>query len=116
MDIKKIKENLVKFSILVLNVVLAIGGVLYFKNKDQQKKEEKLSEEKAYNESVAKYEIDQIQSALKESNIQKEQSIVNNPGTVSKQETVTVKKTIPAVTQQVTVPKTSKSSKTTSSS
>lgn len=109
MDIKKIKENAVKISILVLNIILAVGGVFYFKNKDQQKKEVKLEEEKGYNEDVAKYEMDQIQSALSEVKIQKEESVANNPETVAGQKTEVVKKTYPAVTKEVAVPKPSKS-------
>ncbi len=111
MDWKKIRDNLVKVGILGINVLLATGGVYYAKNQDQQKKETQFKEAEAYNKEVAKYEIDQIQQALKDSKIQKEESIAGNPDTVTKQETVSVKKTIPAVTEQVTVKKPSKSTK-----
>lgn len=108
MDTKKIKENSVKILILVLNVILAVGGVFYFKNKDQQKKEEKVSQDQVQSDEAAKYEIDKIQQALTESKIANEESIAGNPDTVTKQETTTIQKTYPAVTKQSSAPKPSK--------
>lgn len=109
MNWKKIKDNSVKIGIMAINLLLAAGGVYYFKNKDQQRKETQLQETENYNKEVARYETDLIQSALKESVLEKEKSISANSGEITKQETVTVKKIIPAVTEQVKVPKPSKS-------
>lgn len=112
MEIKKIKENSAKILILILNLILAMGGVLYFKNKDREKKEGQVEQEQVSNEEAAKYEIDKIQEALIEAKIKNEESIANNPDTVTKQETTVIQKTYPAVTKKVTVPKPSKSTST----
>lgn len=115
MDWKKIKDISVKIGIFGINALLVAGGVYYAKSQDQKKKEVELKEAEAYNEEVAKHEVNSIQEAIVSIKEEATRSIEGNPKTVSKQEVVEVKKYIPPVTKQVTVTETKPSKKTSSS-
>ena len=115
MDKKKVIGSSMIAAILLLNVVLAAGGVYYFKDKDRQKKEIELSEEKAFNEEVEKYNADVIQEAVSALRTERENSIAGNPDAITKETIVKVERYIPPVTETVKVTET-KPSKTTKSS
>jgi|GEM_PF-6598462 len=75
MEIGKIKENLVKVTIFIVNLALMAGGVFYFKNQDQKKKEVQIREEEVYNEKIAREEARQLQEAAEVERINKEEII-----------------------------------------
>lgn len=98
MNWENIKKQLVKGAIFAINALLVTGGVFYFKNQDQQKKQAQLSEEQEYNDEVAKFEMANAQNEAAFIKKEKEQSIANNPDVITEESKVFVQKTIPVET------------------
>ncbi|MEI7890646.1 MAG: hypothetical protein WCI36_01620 [bacterium] len=110
MILEKLKEHGVKIMFLIMNISVVATGVMLIKQKSTEKELEKVTTAAAEAEiaptsqsykSAADYAYD-AQQRVKADKEAKLNSIANNTGTVSKQQSVPVTKTIPAVTKTVT--------------
>jgi len=124
MLLEKLKQHGGKIMFLIMNISIVSVGVMMIKQKSIEKdlektvtaaKEATLDPSSQNYKTAADYAYDAQQRVIAEKEA-KLNSVANNTGTVQKQQTVAVTKTIPAVTKTVTVSSPSSSSNSSSSS
>ncbi|EKE11822.1 MAG: hypothetical protein ACD_15C00018G0003 [uncultured bacterium] len=104
--LEKIKKHWLKVVVFLINIGLIGGGVAYIKNQQDKKKSAELeqmkneAQQEAEQTAVKAQELEQI---IKNSAIQKTESIATNPSEVTVQQPKTVTERIPG---QVTTVKT----------
>jgi len=111
----KIKQFLLQSVVLVINVALVLGGVLFIRHQQQKKQDQQDAD---FNAAVNKAQqgietqAQQLQQIVDQNRNQKNETIANNPATVTVQKPVTVTQVIPAKTTTIKVPVTSSTTKT----
>lgn len=109
---EKIKQHLLKLMLFTINILLVVVGVSYLKQKKYEDSMTQILNKDLSDSAKAEEYAQKIQDQIMQDQNNKKSSISGNTGIVTKQQTVTVPKTIPAVTKQVKVPSTSTTTKT----
>lgn len=115
----KIKKNSVQTAVLLVNLGLVWGGVLYFKNQQTKKNASENLANNAIAEEIPVAIIDpiaekaaQLQQIIDNNAVQASADAAKNTGQITVQKPKTVTQTIPGGTKTVNVSSTSSSSKT----
>jgi hypothetical protein len=113
---EKIKQHSPKIMLFAINILLIVVGVGYLKQKKYEDSMAKILNRDIADSAKAQEYAQKIQDEIIQDQNNKQGSISANSGTITKQQTTTVSRTIPAVTKQVTVPSSTTTSKTTKTS
>ncbi len=104
---EKIKRIMFQALVLVVNAALVVGGVLYFKNQKAKEEAAKLQAsipEEAPTESPLEIKARELQAIIDKNRSQQNDSIKENPDSITVKTPVVVKEVIPAKTTTVKIP------------
>lgn len=103
MLLEKLKENGGKIMFFIANILVVVTGVFFIKQKNVEKVNAAISQADVENyKSAADYALD-VQKRIIADQQGKLNLINSNPDMIKREQTVSVARTIPAVTKTVTV-------------